>query len=198
MGFLLMPHVYILNYDNWPLKEPDRTLKASNILKSYTAQSVNADGWLRDEAGRPCLLGSDVDMSVTHENSLAMAVVSSFRVGIDLCSAKCIFSPTECEELFGQSIPLSQFPLYWSAREAYIKYHGRFLEHVTVKKVPHLDRIQDLELPWYRVADFGTTARAEGHEPVPIRFFKYRSLIGAIASKDRTELTHKLIDYGGV
>lgn len=101
--------------------------------------------FFKDEFGKPKLLGSAYQISISHSHGMAAAIAAPHRVGIDLQYlvpkierlAKRFLSPAELARLSDGPERIPQLHVYWCAKEALYKAYGRraldFCEHIQVQ-----------------------------------------------------------------
>ncbi|MFN5168140.1 MAG: 4'-phosphopantetheinyl transferase family protein [Cyclobacteriaceae bacterium] len=101
------------------------------LLRELTGRlGIEYTGLRKDEFGKPFLKGSDRWISLSHSFPYVAAQVAPFPVGVDVEQAKPkviriaprILSPSELADA-GQDV--LKHTVYWCAKEALFKIHGR-------------------------------------------------------------------------
>jgi 4'-phosphopantetheinyl transferase len=114
-----------------PAKQKEFLAGKYVIERACALLSIPFHGIAKDEHGKPYLLDSKIDLSLTHtEEFIAVAFSEIGAVGLDLEQPRDqilrifprLFSPVEVEAVQGD---LDEATVYWSAKEAMYKLYGK-------------------------------------------------------------------------
>jgi 4'-phosphopantetheinyl transferase len=114
-----------------PAKQKEFLAGKYVIEKACTLLNIPYHGLAKDEHGKPYLLDSELDISLTHtEEYVAVAFSEIGAVGLDLEQPRDqilrifprLFSVKEVEDVQGD---LDEATVYWSAKEAMYKLYGK-------------------------------------------------------------------------
>ena len=117
---------------------------ASRYLLHYMSGRALRSPCLKDEYGKPYLRDSMYQVSISHSREIAAVIAAPQAVGVDIQKivtkieniAHKFMRPEELESLHPDS-RLLHLHIYWGAKEALYKAHGRrqldFREHIIVE-----------------------------------------------------------------
>ncbi len=118
-------------------------LASRYLLHELSGRTERAD-CLKDEFGKPYLVGSDYQISLSHSHGLAAVIAAPQAVGIDIQLevpkieriAHKFMRPEESESL-SKEHRITHLHLYWGAKEALFKAYGRkevdFKQHLIIE-----------------------------------------------------------------
>jgi phosphopantetheinyl transferase len=106
---------------------------ASRWLWRTLAKDLNHGPIIKDEHGKPCIKGSNWQMSISHTQTYAAVIAAPFLVGIDIQRkvtkigriAHKFLSLQELEQINLSANPLDHLHVYWGAKESLYKAYGR-------------------------------------------------------------------------
>ena len=106
-------------------------LASRYLLHELSGRSERAD-CLKDEFGKPYLVGSEYQISLSHSHGLAAVIAAPQAVGIDIQLevpkieriAHKYMRPAEMDSL-SEERRITHLHLYWGAKEALFKAYGR-------------------------------------------------------------------------
>lgn len=112
-------------------KEKKLQIATADLLLKYALRDLGyKEEVIVEYLPKPVLKESNLHISKSHSGTYALVAVSSSNVGADIQKFKTVKTPERLlgpSELkhYNESLKIEQtFTLYWSVKEAFIKYHG--------------------------------------------------------------------------
>lgn len=117
------------------IKNPERRLQsaAAWALLSYAANLCASTKTGRDDAGKPFIVGKNIEFSVSHCKKCVAVAVSDDAIGVDAetipekypqDAAKRFFSTELCKHIADSSAPNVEFCFKWTQFESFVKAGG--------------------------------------------------------------------------
>ncbi len=117
---------------------------AGRYLLHYMSGRAVRGACIKDEHGKPYLIDSPYQISISHSREMASVIAAPFSVGIDIQKlvakieriAHKFMRPCELDSLH-PATRLEHLHVYWGAKEALYKAYGRreldFIKHIRIE-----------------------------------------------------------------
>lgn len=124
-------------------------LAARQLVYQMSGQTKRAALW-KDEYGKPRIMDSPYEISISHSHGLAAAITAPLAVGIDIQKivpklerlSHKYMRPAELGSLSEGQHRLAHLHVYWGAKEALYKAYGRraldFRNHILIQPFDYL------------------------------------------------------------
>jgi 4'-phosphopantetheinyl transferase len=156
----ILPSVILTDAEYLECKTPHKRIEflTSRLAIRYLAKELNIsfDGIRKDEHGKPYLVNSSWQMSITHSKHFMGVILHPSKfVGLDIEKPQNkmwkilprLFSEQEIKDVGND---LEQMSIYWSAKEALYKLYGKrgtyFKENLLIHKIEN-DLIGEISMP---------------------------------------------------